>query len=58
MVKIQFSLTKKIKIGRPERSLPPPTSLRPIASHFYFLPQFKQSMIIINKHGTYMLPKE
>ena len=24
----------------------------------YFSPQFKRSMIIINKHGTYMLPKE
>ena len=33
MVKIQFSLIKKIKIGCPEHSLTP-TPLRPITSHF------------------------
>ena len=33
MAQIQFSLIKKIKIGRPEQWLTP-TSLRPIASHF------------------------
>ena len=33
MAKIQFSLIKKIKIGRPEHLLTPP-SLRLITSHF------------------------
>ena len=37
MAQIQFSLIKKIKIGRPEHSLTP-APLRPITSHFYLTP--------------------
>ena len=37
MVQIQFSLIKKIKIGRPEHLLTP-HPLRPITFHFYFTP--------------------
>ena len=34
MAQIQFSLTKKINVGRPEHSLTTYPSLRPITSHF------------------------
>ena len=37
MAQIQFSLIKKVKTGRPEHSLPP-TSLRPVVSHFCIIP--------------------
>ena len=37
MAQIQFSSIKKIKIGRPEHSLPP-TPLCPITSHFCLNP--------------------
>ena len=37
MVEIQYSLIKKIKIGRPEHSLTP-YPLRPITSHFCLTP--------------------
>ena len=38
MAQIQFFLIKKVKIGRPERSLTPTPSLHPITSHFCFIP--------------------
>ena len=37
MAQTQFSVMKKIKIGRLERLLPP-TPLRPITSHFCLAP--------------------
>ena len=42
MVQIQFSLMKKIKIGRPEQSLTP-QPLRLITSHFRLTPFMPQS---------------
>ena len=44
MTQTQFSLIKKIKIGRPEHSLTfLPPSLRPITFHFCITPQPPQS---------------
>ena len=59
MGQIQFSLIKKIKIGRAEHSLPPPPPPpppppRPIAPHFYIthhphpLPPFTVDVICVS----------
>ena len=58
MAQIQFSLIKKIKIGRPEQSLTP-TLLRPVTFHFYLRPYPPQGGYrrCITREGYHLLSK-